>query len=230
MQSLVSRRFLSQTTLRRLVSPLLSFVAVFSIAATSAVADERRPGSRKLFQRTATAAVQSNNNERRVNRQELHALTNDALRLNDDEPLAFGYKKENRMISFYRGIIYSKYFKEDTGADNFADLESRELAEDLLIYQGTKTLSWLFDESPLAKIYEDFVATYKQYTAVNIDRSPEGSLRFTSPGKGKRKLLQLKLHVSSARGIEPRLVIEDRLTLRYDLLHQMALFEYQVNF
>lgn len=159
-----------------------------------------------------------------------HQLDASELQLDTPETAILSGKRENRFISFYRVLIYSKYFQDSNRADSFADLESQALAEDLLTYQTSKTLRWLVENSAIASIYDDFVATYARYTTASIERRVDGSLSLGDPNSPKRKLFQLKLHASSRNGVEPRLVIDDHVTLRYDLLHQQALLEYQINF
>ena len=159
-----------------------------------------------------------------------HHLDTSELQLDTAETAILNGKKDGKFLGFYRSLIYSKYFQDSVRADSWADLESQGLAEEILTYQTSKTLRWLVENSSIADLYERLAATYNKYTTASFERKVDGSVGLGDSSSKKSKLFQLKLHASSSNGIEPRLIIDDQVTLRYDLLHQQALLEYQINF
>lgn len=121
-----------------------------------------------------------------------------------------------------------------SGADLDAD-SSRSLAQRLLLYQSSKSLSELLIQSPLKERYDALLRQLrhvKDKTTFRMRRKGNGSFHF---GGGdtitpENKLLEFRVHTSTHRGIEPRLTIGENIQLRHDLLHGETLLEFETEF
>lgn len=131
--------------------------------------------------------------------------------------------------------VYLDYLHDlASGTDIDAD-SSRSLAQRLLLYQSSKSLSELLLQSPLKDSYQALLRQLryvKEKSTFRMQRKGNGSLHFArgdtvSPEK---KLLEFRVHTSTHRGIEPRLTIGDNIVLRHDLLHGETLFEFETEF
>ncbi|MCB0358639.1 MAG: hypothetical protein KDD44_03360 [Bdellovibrionales bacterium] len=155
------------------------------------------------------------------------------IRLDSADSILMNSERRSNFLSYYRGLVYLKYVNDWSGIGNFDELESQSLAENVLMYHTAHTFTEFIEDSGLKNLYEDFLDQldfYRELTTVTVEQRTDGDLGVIRGENDSAPLLKFSLGVSSKRGIEPKLNFGEHLTMRYDLLHGLAMLEYEIRF
>lgn len=157
------------------------------------------------------------------------------LRLETVKDVLQSRARRERFESIVRSSMYFRYLSDAVDLRDEYDylFEEENIAEKLVIYETARMFGKKLQGTPIFEYYKGILNQLKKLkdrTTVTIGKTSSGSYDIDSGKDSDEAFLKFKMHVSAARGIEPRLHFSEKLVLRHDLFRQETLLEYRHNF
>lgn len=133
----------------------------------------------------------------------------------------------------YKGLSYINYLQSAVNGSEFDEIEDSSYAEKAFFYQTAKLVGENIKNSPMDTYYRKVLSQlkfWKRKTTVQFVQGDTGELDVNKGELEEDSLLEFKLHATARNGIEPRVSIGKRITLRVDPFSQGALLEYGYDF
>jgi len=142
-------------------------------------------------------------------------------------------QNNSQALSYYRSLTQAKYFHDDTSSSTFEELESRNFAEHVFVYYGTRELIDFIRRSPLGSDYRQLSKRMKRYTetlSAGVSRAPNGELQLSHGAKKRHRFLDLGVGFNSRTWVEPKLNLNENFNLRYNPVDSRAVIQYELDF